>query len=83
MTCLSCEDRARLLKELKDAFDSGDRQCQMRIMKELFGTVVTDFSKLKSITFKTKVGAVTNPPISPQPESIASAEMVQFIMRDE
>ena len=54
MACLGCEERAKLLAEARRALHSGDREAVARILKDMFGTVVTDFSKLKSITFKTK-----------------------------
>lgn len=57
MTCLSCAERAKLLAEARAALASGDGAAVQRIMKELVGTAVKDFSKLRSITFVTRDAA--------------------------
>lgn len=54
MTCLSCEERARMLKQARDAFYSGDLETTERLLKEVFGTVKFDIKNLKSIVFKTR-----------------------------
>lgn len=46
MTCLSCEERARLLRQARDAFHSGDHDAASRILGEVFGTIKIDIKNL-------------------------------------
>lgn len=52
MACASCEERARLLREARDAFNQGNMIEVERVLREVFGTVRLDISKLSAAIFQ-------------------------------
>ena len=64
MTCRSCEERAEMLIQARDALNRGDRAEAARCLMEVFGSAIGDISKLQSIVFRTKelAGEQIKPP---------------------
>ena len=52
MACATCEERAKLFKEAREAYNRGDMAEVERALKEVFGSVKIDISKLTAAIFK-------------------------------
>lgn len=62
MPCMSCRERAELLRRAREAYKLGDILEAQRLLREMFGTVVKDVDKHISAVIH---GLLSNKPERP------------------